>query len=161
GSALAVQLAASLARAGRRTLLLDANLRRPAVHRAFEVAAAPGLSEVLRGEAPLTSAVRPAPAERLWVLPARSARLPALQALAREGVGTLPDQLKKDYAVVVIDGAPVVACADALPLAIRSDAVLVSVLGGVSAAPTVHAAWQRLSALGARLLGVVVQGATD
>lgn len=160
-SVLAVQLAAGLARAGRRTLLLDANLRRPAVHRAFGAAAAPGLSEVLRGEAPLTSAVRAAPPDRLWVLPAGAADLRSLQALSREGALAVLDQLKKDYDYVVIDAAPVVPCADALLLAQRADAVLVSVLGGVSAVPTVHAAWQRLSALGARLMGVVVQGAAD
>jgi capsular exopolysaccharide synthesis family protein len=160
-SVLAVQLAASLARAGRRTLLIDANLRRPALHRAFRLEAVPGLAEVLRGEAAMTAAVRPAPPERLWMLPAGNGDLCSLQALSREAVSTLLDHLKRDYEYVIVDTAPVLACADGLLLAQRSDAVLVSVLGGVSTLPSVHAAWQRLSALGVHLLGIVVQAASD
>jgi Mrp family chromosome partitioning ATPase/uncharacterized protein involved in exopolysaccharide biosynthesis len=161
GSVLAVQLAAGLARAGRRTLLVDANLRRPALHRAFGLSAGPGLSEVLRGETAPPAAVRPAPPDRLWVLTAGAADVRARHALARDGGQAVLDWLKRDYDYVVIDGAPALACADALPLAARCDAVFLSVLAGASAAPAVHAAWQRLSLLGARLLGVVVQGAPD
>jgi capsular exopolysaccharide synthesis family protein len=160
-SVLAAQLAACLARAGRRTLLLDANLRRPAAHRAFGLEEAPGLAEVLRGEAALPDAVRPAAAERLWVLPAGAADLRAVQGLSRESVQLVIDQLKRDYEYIVIDSAPALPCADALALAQRADAVIVSVLAGASVVPMVHAAWQRLSALGARLAGVVVQGAAD
>ncbi len=154
-SVLAVQLAVSLARAGRRTLLLDANLRRPAAERALGLTKGSGLAEVLRGEAALPAA------ERLWVLPAGAADPRALQGLSRDSVQTVIDQLKRDYEYIVIDCAPVLPCADGLLLAQRADAVLVSVLAGASAVPTVHAAWQRLAALGARLLGVVVQGAAD
>jgi Mrp family chromosome partitioning ATPase len=160
-SVLAVQLAAGLARAGRRTLLVDTNLRRPALHRAFGLAMGPGLSEVLRGETNLPSAIRAAPQDRLWVLPAGVADLRALHALTRDGAQAVLDRLKKDYDYVVLDGAPAVACADALPLSPRCDAVLLSVLAGVSGLPAVHAAWRRLSMPGTRLLGVVVQGAAD
>src|SRR5262249_22510751 len=66
-SVLAVQLAAGLARAGRRALLIDANLRRPALHRAFGLPQEPGLAAVLRGETAPHAAVRAAAAERLWV----------------------------------------------------------------------------------------------
>src|SRR5205823_3129814 len=127
----------------------------------FAVAAAPGLAEVLRGEAAAPAAVRPAPLDRLWVLPAGDADLRSLQALSREGALAVLEQLKKDYDCVVLDGAPVVACADSLLLVRHADAVLVSALAGASVLPAVHAAWQRLSVLGARLLGVVVHGATD
>jgi succinoglycan biosynthesis transport protein ExoP len=160
-SVLALQLAASLARAGRRTLLLDANLRRPALHLAFGFAQAPGLAEVLRNESTLPATMRPAPADRLWVLPAGTVDMRALQALARESTAALLERLKRDYEYIVIDGAAVLACADALLLAQRSDVILLSVLAGVSRLPTAHAAWRRLSLLGARPLGVVVQGAAD
>jgi succinoglycan biosynthesis transport protein ExoP len=160
-SVLAAHLAASLARAGRRTLLLDANLRRPAAHRAFAVPAGPGLAEVLRGETTGPDAIRPAPAERLWVMPAGEGDVRAIQGLSRETVQAVIDQLKRDYEYVVIDCAPALPCADALLLTQRADAVLVPVLAGASSVPAVHDAWQRLAALGARLLGVVVQGAPD
>src|SRR5581483_7984915 len=110
GSVLAVQLAAALARAGRRTLLADANLRRPALHRAFGLDAGPGLSEVLRGEAAPHATVRPAPPDRLWVLTAGAADVRARHALARDGGQAVLDRLKRDYDYVVLDGAPALAC---------------------------------------------------
>jgi Mrp family chromosome partitioning ATPase len=159
-TALAVRLAASLARANRRTLLIDANLRRPAAHGPFGVAAEPGLAEVLRGEAAAASAVRAAPLDRLWLLPAGRGDHRALHALARpEGPADL-DQFQRDYEYVIIDGAPLLPAAEVLPLAQRADAVLLSVRGGVSRVPAVHAAWQRLGVLGAPRLGAVMQGVT-
>jgi capsular exopolysaccharide synthesis family protein len=157
----AVELAASLARAGRRTLLVDAHLRRPAAHRAFGLPEGPGLSEVLRGEMSGPAAVRAAPLDRLWLLPAGRADLQAIEVLSRDGARGLLEQWKKDYDFIVFDGAPVAAAADALVLLQRADAVILSVLAGVSRLPAVHAAWQRLSALDARLLGAVVHGAGE
>src|SRR5204862_524638 len=55
---LASNLAVSLARAGRRTLLIDCDLRRPALHQLFEQTLQPGFSEVLLGEVRLPDAVR-------------------------------------------------------------------------------------------------------
>src|SRR5262249_2984484 len=67
---LACHLAASLARAWRKPLLIDADLRNPAAHRQFDIQPEPGLSEVLRGEAELEQVIRPTPNSRLWLLPA-------------------------------------------------------------------------------------------
>ena len=55
-TSLASHLAASLARTGRRTLLVDSDLRNPTLHRLFERSRAPGLSELLRGEVDLAGA---------------------------------------------------------------------------------------------------------
>jgi capsular exopolysaccharide synthesis family protein len=158
---LAAHLAASLARSGRRTLLIDANLRRPSLHAAFRVPPGPGLSEVLRGEAAVASVVRAAPPERLWLLPAGGCDLRAVQAMAREGTLAFLDQLRRDYEHIVIDACPVLPAPDALPLVRRSDAVILSVRAGASRMAAVHAGWQRLTAAGARLMGTVVHGAED
>jgi capsular exopolysaccharide synthesis family protein len=160
-TSLAAQLAASLARSGRRTLLIDANLRRPALHQVFSLSAGPGLGEVLRGEASVNRVVRAGPLERLWVLPAGQGDAQAEQALSREGTLSFLDQLRKDYDFMVLDASPVVVVADALALSQQVDRVLLSVKAGVSRFPTVQAAWQRLAALGAPVLGAIVQEAPD
>ena len=59
-TSLAGHLAVSLARSGRKTLLIDGDLRNPAVYQLFNVAAGPGLSELLRGEVQLSEALCPA-----------------------------------------------------------------------------------------------------
>jgi capsular exopolysaccharide synthesis family protein len=157
-TSLACHLAASLARAWRRTLLIDADLRNPAAHRQFDIQPEPGLSEVLRGEAELDDAIRPTSISRLWLLPAGEWDSHAIQALAQKEVAQIFDRLKRQYDFIVMDSSPVLPVADALSLAQHADGVIVSVLVDVSRAPAVHAATQRLAALGARVLGTVVAG---
>src|SRR5207244_6612170 len=70
-TSLSCHLACSLARAGRKTLLLDCDLRNPAAHRLFEAPAEPGLCEVLRGEVPLAEVIRAKQATHLSLIPAR------------------------------------------------------------------------------------------
>lgn len=156
-SSIAVHLAASLARSGRRTLLLDAHLRRPAVHDPYGLPNTVGLSEVLRGEVLVTAAVRPGPLDRLWVLPAGQVDAEAMQGLSRPGLFRLLEQFRRDYDHVVIDTAPVMPTADSLLLAQRADTVLLAVRAGTSRLPAVHAAWQRLTFLGARRVGAIVE----
>jgi capsular exopolysaccharide synthesis family protein len=157
-TSVASQLAASLARAWRKTLLVDGDLRNPAVHKLFNVSAEPGLSEVLRGEATLQDVVHPTALSRLWVAPAGHWDAHAIQALAQDGVGQLFAQLKEQYDFVIIDSCPVLPVADSLLLAQHVDAVVFSVLKDVSRLPMVQAAREKLSALGVRTLGAVVIG---
>lgn len=158
-TSLAVLLAVSLARAWRRTLLIDASLRGPALHRVFGLPPEPGLAEVLRGEAEMDHVVRSTPVSRLWALPAGRLDDHALQALAQDDVGPMLDELKRQYDFVVIDAGPVLPVADALILARHVDAALLAVLCGASRRPQVEAARARLEALGVRVLGAVVAGA--
>lgn len=67
---LASHLASSLARAGRKTLLLDGDLRHPTLHELFEVPVQPGFSEVLLGEVEVAEAARETHQENLSILPA-------------------------------------------------------------------------------------------
>jgi len=157
-TSVASQLAASLARAWRKTLLVDGDLRSPAVHKLFELPLEPGLSEVLRGEVNLGDAVKPTPLSRLWMMPAGQWDSHAVQALAQEGVGSLITQMKEQYEFIIVDSSPVLPVADALLLAQHVDAVVFSVLRDVSRLPAIHAAQQKLSALGVRSLGAIVIG---
>jgi capsular exopolysaccharide synthesis family protein len=157
-TSVASQLAASLARAWRKTLVIDGDLRHPALHKLFNLPAAPGFSEVLRGELGVHDAIRPTTVSRLWVMPAGHWDSHAVQALAQEGVRNLFAQLKEQYDFIVVDSCPVLPVADALQLGQHVDGVLLTVLRDVSRAPAIHAAQQRLASLGIRTLGAVVIG---
>jgi polysaccharide biosynthesis transport protein len=159
-TSVASHLAASLARAWRKTLLVDGDLRNPAAHQLFDLPLEPGLSEVLRGEVNLSDAIRPTPLSRLWLMPAGNWDSHAVQALAQEGVKAQFAQLKQQYDFIIVDSCPVLPVADSLLLGQHVDAVVFSILRDVSRMPTVHAAQQRLSALGIRTLGAVVIGAS-
>jgi capsular exopolysaccharide synthesis family protein len=157
-TSLAAQLAASLARAGYRTLLVDGDLRSPALHALFGLGVAPGLCEVLRVEAPLAEAVQPTTLAGLSFLPAGTWDGLALRALARERGRGLFEALKVRFDFVVVDSAPVLPVADSLLLAQHVDGVLFSLLRDVSRAPAVYAAQERIAMLGVRVLGAVVNG---
>jgi succinoglycan biosynthesis transport protein ExoP len=158
-TSLASQLAASLARAGHRTLLVDGDLRKPALHRLFELPLDPGLSELLRGELGVADVVQPTQASRLWVIPAGVWDAHATQGLAQEHTRAIFQELREQYEYIVVDSCPVLPVADALLIAQQTDAVVFSVLREASRLPQVYAAYQRLAGLGVRLLGAVFSGA--
>src|SRR5205823_6858348 len=82
----------------------------------------------------------------------------AVQALARERIGELLQQLKEGYDFVIIDSAPVLPVADSQLIGQHVDGVVLSVMREVSRLPTVYAAYERLALLRIRILGAVVNG---
>ncbi len=157
-TSLASHLATSLARAGRRTLLVDCDLRKPDVHRLFDLVEGPGLSELLRGEADFDGAIQPSPVTDLWVLTAGHPDGRAIQALAYDSAGLLFGRLAEQFDFVIIDTAPVLLVADALLIGQYVDGAICSVMRDVSRVPKVQAANQRLKSVGIRVLGAVMTG---
>lgn len=158
---LASQLASSLARAWRKTLLVDGDLRSPAAHEVFGLPGEPGFSEVLRGELEAAAAIQPTSLGRLWLLPAGRWDSHAVQALAQDQIRNLMEELKQQYDFIIVDSAPLLPVTDSLLLGQHVDGVLLSVLRDVSRAPAVAAAQQKLHQLAIRTLGAVVIGAGD
>jgi capsular exopolysaccharide synthesis family protein len=159
-TSLSCHLGCSLARAGRKTLLLDCDLRNPAAHRLFELPGEPGLCEVLRGEAQLADVIRATPAANLWMIPAGQFDEQALQmlTLTKEGFPLLLERLKTQFDFIVVDSSPVLPVVDSLVIGQNVDVVVFSLLRDVSRIPSVYAAYQRLATLDIRILGAVVNG---
>lgn len=156
---LATQLAASLGRAGRRTLLIDGDLRHPSAHRALGVAQEPGLAEILRSESEIEETIRPTRSNGLWVIPAGRYDEEALHALARDGVQEVFKELASGFDFVIIDAAPVLTDSDSLVIGQHVDAAILSVLRDISRVPQLFEARDRLRTVGVRLLGCVYHGA--
>jgi capsular exopolysaccharide synthesis family protein len=157
-TSLASHLATSLARTGHKTLLIDADLRRPAINRLFDLPPAPGLSELLRGEVTLDGCITPTFVANLPVVSAGKYDESTLRILAQGGLGPIFSELKEQFDFVIVDSSPVLPVADGLAVAQQVDAVLFSVLRDVSRKTKVFAAYQRLETLGATILGAVVTG---
>jgi capsular exopolysaccharide synthesis family protein len=155
---LASHLAGSLARAGRKTLLIDADLRQPAVHQLFEAPTQPGFSEVLLGEVEVADAVQTTTIDGLSIVAAGQWDREVIQSLARGGMEGVFEKLREEFDFIIVDSHPVLAAADALQIGQHVDAVLLSVLKQVSQMPRVYTACQRLAALDIRVLGAVVSG---
>jgi capsular exopolysaccharide synthesis family protein len=156
---LASHLGSSLARAGRKTLLIDSDLRRPVLQTLFDVPLQPGLSEALLGKADIHEAVHATSRiNGLYVLPAGQWDHALLQVLAKEGPQSLFDKLRPEFDFIIVDSHPVLAATDALLIGQHVDAVILSLLRNRSQAHVAYAAWQRLWSLGIRVLGAVFNG---
>jgi len=158
---LAAQLALSLAQIGKKTLVADFDLRRPAIHDVFDVPISPGVSEVLRGEVSLQDAVRATSVENLYVLPAGYWSPHRLAVLANGVVGATFQQLREDFDFIIVDGTPVLPVADTRFISTHTDGVVLSVIRDYSRTPLVRSAKQILESFRVRVLGTVVTGSTE
>lgn len=155
---LASQLAASLARAGRRTLLVDGDMRRPALHSIFNVPLEDGLCEVLRAEADISDVVRATPSEGLWLMTAGFCDADAVHALATDQAQPIFEKLRSEYDFVIIDGAPIIGLSDSLLFGQHCDGAILSVLRDHTCVPKIHQSAELLKGVGIRMIGAVVNG---
>ncbi|MFT3881026.1 MAG: polysaccharide biosynthesis tyrosine autokinase [Gemmatales bacterium] len=153
---LACSLANSMARSGKRTLLMECDLRRPTAHILMKTNGYPGICEVLRKETKLSEVVQKCGQNHLWFLPAGQLNEGALAMLSMDGMRRLFTVLRKKFEMIIVDTAPVLPVADTLLIAKHVDGAILSVLKDVSRTPKVVAAQDRLNSLGVRIMGAVV-----
>ncbi|SNR76970.1 polysaccharide biosynthesis tyrosine autokinase [Blastococcus mobilis] len=155
-SVLAANLAVTVAQAGARTLLIDADVRNPSVSRYLDLPEDTGLTDVLSGRASLEDAVRPWGEDSLLVLTAGSVPLDPSALHDSLSLRALVDTLKDSYDVVIIDAPALAPVADAAVMAAWADGcILVTRYGGT---PREHlsGAAAVLARERAELLGVVL-----
>ncbi len=117
-------LAQSFAMAGRKVVLIDADMRRPRLDRVLALERSPGLSEVLQGEAELADVVRRPVGFEVDVIPAGEIPGNPSELLGGERFDELLAQLTKEYDTVLVDAPVMLAVADSMLLAARVEGVL-------------------------------------
>ncbi len=158
---LATQLAMSLARSGRRTVLVDFDLRRPSFDKVFGMPLEPGISEALRRQCDLDSLVQMSTTDNLSVVTAGRWDRKSLAALANGEAEVILKELRQEYDFVVVDSSPVLPVADARFISQHVDAVILSVFRDVSQGPKVKEACEILEAFGVGTVEAVVTGAGE
>jgi len=151
-----LNLAATLAEAGARAVLVDADLRHPRCHRALGVSNDRGLTTVLTGEAAIEDVVQPLRAARLFFVPAGPVPLNPAELIGSIRMRAALMALRSEYDVVIIDSPPVLPVNDAVVLAREADGTLLVVKGHDTPRELVRQARDRLVLAGANILGVVV-----
>jgi len=155
---LVAQLATSLARAGRRVVVVDGDLRRPRLHRLFRCPLSPGLSELAKNLARPEEIVRNAEIENLYVVTAGHCDGEVLEAVSQGKLDRFLQSLRDQCDLVLVDSSPILTTADALILAHVADSVVLSVIQDKSRLPRVFEAVQRLRSVDLPLLGIVLHG---
>ena len=156
-STLAMQLALSLARVKRRTVLVDFDLRCPTFHREFgQLPLDPGVCEILRGQNAVAEVLHETGTENLSVITAGRWDRFTSAALSSGGAAALFKELREAYDFVIVDSSPILPVADARFVSQHVDAVLLSVLRDVSEAPKIQATSEILAAFGVRSVEAVV-----
>jgi capsular exopolysaccharide synthesis family protein len=125
-TSLAVNLAISLAKAGRRVLLIDADLRKPDIHRIFNVPETPGFAELIQRTSDAAAAIRKTDIELLQVLPAGLPMSRPCELLSRPDVHEVLDELGENYDHIVFDTAPLLPVSDTHVLLGMVDGVICS-----------------------------------
>ena len=154
----ACQLAGSLARAGRKTVLVDFDIRRPSAHELLNVPLELGLSELLSEKIDVQTVVHSTAAPSLSVIPAGRVNDVALQSIARDGADWLFEELKKDFEFVIVDSAPILYVADGASIGRNVDGAIMVVRSHTSRLPAVAVACERIDMLGIDLVGGVMVG---
>jgi capsular exopolysaccharide synthesis family protein len=137
-----------------RVLLVDADLRRPTVHRLFGVPDGPGLSDVLRGAADLDHALLTLADHHLTLLPAGTPPSHPAELLGSASMRRVLDTLRTRFDRILIDMPPVAPLADLHIVAPMADGVLMIVRAGVTPRPAIERALAGLDV--SKVLGLVL-----
>ena len=156
---IATSLSVSVAKAGRRVLLVDADIRRPQLDEVFNVHRSPGLSNIMAGEVTPSEALIQSRVKGLFLLPAGTSVDNPGDVLDHERLNQLIQGFRQVFDLVVMDCPPVMAVADAAIVANAATSVLFVVGAGMTSAEVARGAVERLMSVQARVVGVVLNKA--
>ncbi|HMR31885.1 MAG TPA: Wzz/FepE/Etk N-terminal domain-containing protein [Geminicoccaceae bacterium] len=155
-SSLALALGRMAAEDGVRTLLVDADLRRPSIATLLGQPGGRGLSELAAGRVGLLEAIVPDLRSPLHIIPGGAVLGPPTGLLGEDGVPAVIAAARKAYDLVVVDTAPLLPVSDAVRLAPHVDRLLFVLRWGHTTGPLAAQALQQLGAARERVAGVAI-----
>jgi capsular exopolysaccharide synthesis family protein len=152
----AAALAEAMAGGRSRVLLLDADMRRPRIHRIFGVPNGAGLSSLILGEGTLEGTVRPTEVPDLYVLPCGPVPPNPAELLHTAAFGSILEEAARRFDRVIIDSPPVGVVADAVVISTRVDGTLMVLKAGRTSRDVARQAVRQLRDVKARIFGAVL-----
>ena len=152
-----INTAVVLAQKGTRVLLIDADLRRPSIHKALGLGPRVGVSNVLTGGATLQQAtVRSSVLPNLYVLPAGTPPPNPAELMASAQMLDLLAEVREQYDHVIVDTPPTLSVTDAVVLSTRVDAVVLVIRSAQTTKPALRRSRDILVQVNARVAGVLL-----
>jgi protein-tyrosine kinase len=161
-STIAAHLALTVARfKGKKSLIVDADLRRPRLHQMFKVPKEPGLLECLEGKVDPLGAVKETPVENLRVIPAGGRIASPAHLFEGDILSEIFKKIRFYYDIVIVDCAPIIPVSDPMLIASEVDGVILVLLAGKTPRSVALRARNILLDANANLLGVVVNNLSE
>ncbi|HET7789698.1 MAG TPA: polysaccharide biosynthesis tyrosine autokinase [Gemmatimonadales bacterium] len=155
-SLISANLACTFAEGSHRTLLIDGDIRRGALHRRCGAQRRPGLSDLLRGDVTLERVIQRTQYGRLDILPCGTRTHDAPELLAGAAMSRLLAQLRAGYDVILCDSPPLTAGIDPFMLGTATGNLVVVLRTGVSHREVTEAKLEVIERMPIRLLGAVL-----
>jgi exopolysaccharide transport family protein len=152
-----INCAVVLAQKGIRVLLIDADLRRPSIHKTLGMGPRSGLSNVLTGSATLAQAItRSSILPNLDVLPAGTPPPNPAELLASTNMRDVLEELREQYDHIVVDTPPTLSVTDAVVLSPRADAIVLVIRSGQTTKQALRRSRDILMQVNAKVSGVLL-----
>jgi len=155
---LSSNLAVSIAQSGKQTVLIDGDFRRPRLHKVFAVPSEKGFATALMGQADLRDCIQPTVIPGLSLLPCGPIPPNPAELLTSPRFKELMDELREQFDYVLIDTPPLLVVTDPCVVAPRVDGVLMTMRVTKNGRPIAERARDILISLGAKPLGIIVNG---
>jgi succinoglycan biosynthesis transport protein ExoP len=155
-STLALSLAMAHAEQGNRTLLIDADLRQPAIERLVRLDPDAGLAEVLAHRSHWSSATRSVPGRPNLSVLGSGLPLPLALVLIGPQMRGILNQAIQHFDLVVLDSPPLLGCAETLELAAAADLAVLAVRSGQTPMKSLAAAVETLRRVNVPIAGIVL-----
>jgi succinoglycan biosynthesis transport protein ExoP len=154
-STLSVNLAAILAQGNRKVVLIDADLRRPSIHRFFGIANLKGLSDLFRNHTEVSSVITSWGEPSIEVITSGGLPPNPAELLASARLDMILEELKERSDIVILDTPPAIV-ADPIALSAKVDGVLLVIEPGKTKIGAAQVLLEQLDRAGARVVGVVL-----
>lgn len=138
------------------TILVDSDLRRPSIHRLYELPVQQGFADMLANQLDLDAATKPSSLPNLKVITAGKPELPPAELFSVSHLQSLVEELRRKFSIVIFDTPPIIPVSDTLLLSNFVDGILLVVKAGKSQKRVTQRAIDMLQTNSGKILGVVV-----
>jgi polysaccharide biosynthesis transport protein len=151
-----INTAIALSQTGVQVLLIDADMRKPRIHKIFREENGAGLSNFLSGNAALDSVIKKSDIPNLYYIPSGPIPPNPSELIGSKLFKNMMESLGERFDHIVLDSPPVLGFADAIILSTSVEGVILVVSGGKTPRETLQRAKEVLHQVNAKILGVVI-----
>lgn len=148
-------LALSFSQTGKKVLIVDCDLRKPSIHKKFQISNEAGLSNMLVGEIKF-SEVAHKYGDNLWIIPSGTIPPNPSEMLMSNRFKSFIDEMREKFDCIIIDTPPVIAVTDAQVLSTIADGCILVISSGQAEREAVQKSKELLENVNAKILGVVL-----